>query len=121
MTYKILDLTKGEESLPLLMEYMSKKEGDGKYVPMSTFISNLKFATIFAATPDRVLPFILDDDFFVCATNGLDKTIIEETINFMSKHPNLKGLKKLTMEDEFTGKYLSVPRLLVNGISYVEN
>lgn len=120
MKYKILDLSKGEESLPLLMEYMNYKTKDKKETyTISTFLSSLKFNYIFAKTPDDVLPFILDNNYFICASTGQSETIVNDTLAFLNEHPDFSNLKKITKEGEFTGKYLNVPRLLIDYVPYV--
>lgn len=121
--YKVIDLNNTEKVLPDLIEYMSykkEKNKDMKDFTIMEFISSLKFNKIFAPNPDNVLPFIVDENYFICATDGNNSTIIQDTLDFINKHENNNGLKKLTIEDEFTGKYLNVCRLIIDGIPYVE-
>lgn len=118
----IIDLTKTSIMLMPLLEYMKYvSERDKKeYTDLTEFISTLKFKHIYADTPENVLPFIMDDDYFVCASNENTSSIIEDAITFMLKHENLKGLKRLSMKDEYEAKYLNCKRLYVDNQPYVE-
>lgn len=121
--YKVIDLNNTEKILPDLIEYMSYKKDKNKDIKDLTimeFISSLKFNKIFAPNPDNVLPFIVDENYFICATDDNNSSIIQDAVDFINKHENNNGLKRLTMEDEFTGKYLNVRRLIIDGIAYVE-
>ena len=121
--YKVIDLNDTEKILPDLIEYMSYKKDKNKDIKDLTimeFISSLKFNKIFAPNPDNVLPFIVDENYFICATDDNNSSIIQDAVDFINKHENNNGLKRLTMEDEFTGKYLNVRRLIIDGIAYVE-
>lgn len=118
----IIDLTKTSTMLMSLLDYMKyASERDNKeYTDLTEFISSLKFKHIYADTPDNVLPFIMDGDYFICASNEGTKSIIEDAIAFMLKHDNLKGLKRLSMKDEYEAKYLNCKRLYVDNQAYVE-
>lgn len=118
----IIDLTQTSTMImPLLdyMKYVSLRDRK-EYTDLNEFMSSLKFRHIYADNPDNVLPFIMDGEYFICASNEDTKPIIEDAIAFMLRHEDMKGLKKLSMKDEYETKYLNCKRLYLDNQAYVE-
>lgn len=120
--YRILDLLDTEKAIPLMLEYGKWKmeNEDVELSDLQSIMSYLKLDRIYASGDNRVLPYFIDGEWFVCACDEKDQEAIPEAINFIDSHENMKGLHILEPKEEMTGNYLKVQRIVVDGNIWVE-
>lgn len=112
--FNIINVSDTDNMLDGLLEYKMSKKFKGT---LQEFIDSLELSThIYVDEKQNVVPYSIDDDVFVCAAD--DPSLIQSAVDYASR--DLKKLKCLTKEDEFTGKYFNRERLVINGQSYTE-
>lgn len=121
-TYKILDLLDTQKAISKMMEYASyKNEKDNTQLEdLQSVVAYLKPDNIYSCSTEKVLPYTIDGEWFICAAEESNTNIIQEAIDFIDDHENMKGLHVITPEEEFGGTFINSPKLIVDGKTWVE-
>lgn len=112
--FNIINVSDTDNMLESLLAYKSKMKFKGT---LQEFIDSLELSShIYVDENQNVIPYKIDGNTFICATD--DESLIPYAIDYVTK--DLSKLKCLTKEDEFTGKYFSQEKLVINGQTYTE-